>query len=1231
MNLKPILTFASAILLAGNMAFAQGLYPGEPANGGVLAFPTAEGFGKYATGGRGGKVVTVTNLNSDGEGSLRWAFDQHKGEPITIVFAVSGNIVLESEMRINRANWTLAGQTAPGEGIQITHNMVNFGGSKNFIVRNVRFRTGAKNTAGEVLQDQALGAENCENFIFDHCDFGWSVEENINTQDSHFLTVQYSIVHEGLYNAGHKKGARGYGSQFGGSPATYHHNLLAHNNSRSPRLNGARGEDYVVFMEYINNVNFNYGGQGGAYGGENTADLGNVEYNGLNSANDCNFMNNYYVPGPMSSKNNVQFMNLSYARAGATSHAPAQFHISGNVCKGLDQYTADNWYGSGVGVEHYTKEQCKVAERITPTRNWWRYSALTGPKGQYTPAMYMLQNLETAEQALATVKAKAGCIVRDAVERRIVEEVETGVTKYGTNGRIDKESDCEGFAAYPAATAPVDTDGDGMPDEWEQANGFNPNVADNNTILASGRTALEAYLNSLMGEVESTAAPAEYKPYDIVVAKDGSGDYTTIQAAVDAAPDNGQRTVIYVKNGEYNEKVLIGNRYTDSKKVLSIIGESREGVIISWDDYRNKQIQYPDRNGNLTTISAGGMECATFTVTSPDFYMENVTVRNTCDETKGQAEAFYQAGDRQVLKNVSIEGWQDTYRSKKGRRHFIYNSTIKGNTDFIYSGGTSYFYQCDIVSRPYSGRGAQGGYITAPEDVTYKATLSDGNPIYYEFFFNDCDLKAEDPSHTGVSLGRNWSEKDCGAFFMNCRMGSHIADAGWATMSGTPVRKTSSFGEYKSVKADGTTPVDVSKRAAWSFQLQDRDLALVDLDAIYGKVSSTPFPVEEMAAGVKSPTNKQKQGEFLTWDVVPGAAGYAVFYTKNGKELVAYTNVNKYNIGAKADTYYAVEAISKYGSMSTAANTVTAEELHDALNPAAANPAENVTVTATPLPAEGGSVEPATATVKPGTEVTFVATASAGYEFVHWEDEQGNTLTSEAEYKVAPQTDVNIFARFKETVVIDEDYHAPVATAGYAFEFTDLTEVPTQEFDVWIIKPEYATWMTHNDMPMNVSGRQVNLDPYTGQTVAYHVFGTNNMIRVGTNRELTMRVKNTSKFRIYYNGAASTPGHLIADVTPEGGQTVTHNATVENGKGQEPQSWYLEFELDQTKKYSILLHGTQDMALWALNLTPGSAGIDDIVIDLNGNAPIYNLQGIMVKNLVPGQIYIQNGAKFIAR
>ncbi len=469
----------------------------------LKAFPTAEGFGKYATGGRGGRVVTVTSLedNNSTEGTLRWAFSQYPDEPLTIVFAVSGEIELKSPLKVNRSDWTLAGQTAPGEGILITHNKVNLGGSQNFIVRNVRFRVGQKNAAGDINAESALGAENCANFILDHCSFGWSVEENMDTQDSHFLTVQYSIIHEGLYDAGHSKGPRGYGSQWGGSPATYHHNLLAGNNSRSPRFNGARGEDYVVFMEYANNVNYNWGTGGACYGGENTADI--TSYNGLNSAHECNFMNNYYKPGPATPKSGNVFVKSSYARSGATSWAPAKWYIAGNVMHDDAAATADNW--KAVGVETYTLDQIRADERIVTQTPYYKYSAI-GNIGTYLPSRYMLYGIETAGDAYNTVLAEAGTVNRDKVERRIISDVRSGTATYtgsktSKKGIIDLETDAEGFYSYSSDyVVPADTDGDGMPDEWETARGLDPAVADQNKVNSEGYTALEVYLNSLMGE-----------------------------------------------------------------------------------------------------------------------------------------------------------------------------------------------------------------------------------------------------------------------------------------------------------------------------------------------------------------------------------------------------------------------------------------------------------------------------------------------------------------------------------------------------------------------------------------------------------------------------------------------------------------------------------------------------------------------------------------------------------
>ena len=470
----------------------------------LLAFPGAEGFGKYTSGGRGGQVVYVTTLaddaNGETEGSLRWAVKQYPNEPLTVCFAVTGEIRLVKDLRINRQNYTIAGQTAPGMGIVITHNKVNCGGSENFIIRNIRFRIGRKDVNGNIITQNAFGAENCSNYIIDHCEFGWSTEENMNTYDSHFITVQYCIVHEGLNSSGHPKGARGYGCQWGGSPATYHHNLLVNNNKRSCRFNGAQSNDDVVYLDYINNVQYNFeGGSNGCYGGENTAKVDT--FNGLNSAHECNFINNYYKAGP-NTTNTKLFVSVEKARSGATSWGPSKWYFDGNVFDGVPSATSDNW--SAVSVKSYSKDDIRVDTLIRPATPWWRWRT-DSIYGRYDFDMYAYaaENYESSEQAFETVLDTAGCFPRDHIGLRLTSDTRNGTYSYtgsksGKKGIIDTEDDAEGFYDYPEVAALTDTDQDGMPDVWESANGCDPNVADNNVRHASGYTMLEMYLNDAM-------------------------------------------------------------------------------------------------------------------------------------------------------------------------------------------------------------------------------------------------------------------------------------------------------------------------------------------------------------------------------------------------------------------------------------------------------------------------------------------------------------------------------------------------------------------------------------------------------------------------------------------------------------------------------------------------------------------------------------------------------------
>ena len=474
------------------------------------AFPGAEGFGKYASGGRGGQVVYVTSLADDAdgttEGTLRWAMKQYPDEAITVCFAVSGEIRLVRDLRINRKNYTIAGQTAPGMGVVITHNKVNCGGSENFIIRNIRFRIGRNDVNGNIITQNAFGAENCSNYIIDHCEFGWSTEENMNTYDSHFITVQYCIVHEGLNDSGHPKGARGYGCQWGGSPATYHHNLLVNNNKRSCRFNGAQSNDYVVYLDYINNVVYNYGaGSNGCYGGENTAKLAEGEYNGLNSAHECNFINNYYKPGPNTTSSEKLFFMSSYARSGATTWGPAQWYVNGNIMEGYDAINADNWLA--VKTERsavYPLDTLRVDTLIRPATPWWRWTedSIYG-RYDFDTYAYAAGEYETAEEAYETVLDTAGVFPRDHVGLRLVADTRAGSYTYTGSkskkkGIIDTEEDAEGFYDYPTVSALEDTDADGMPDAWETQNGTNPLEPDNNTLHESGYTMLEMYLDYAM-------------------------------------------------------------------------------------------------------------------------------------------------------------------------------------------------------------------------------------------------------------------------------------------------------------------------------------------------------------------------------------------------------------------------------------------------------------------------------------------------------------------------------------------------------------------------------------------------------------------------------------------------------------------------------------------------------------------------------------------------------------
>ncbi len=433
-----------------------------PVQGQQLAFPGAEGFGRFTSGGRGGVVYEVTNLDDSGEGSFRAGIEMSGAR--TIVFRVSGTISLESDVRIRNGNLTIAGQTAPGEGIAFKGGGIVLD-ADNIIIRYIRVRPG--DIAGREL-DAMWGREN-KDIIIDHCSMSWSTDEVGSFYDNENFTMQWCILSESLYQSVHSKGAHGYGGIWGGKGgASFHHNLLAHHFSRNPRFNGARytTTPETEMVDFRNNVIFNWGGNS-AYGGEN----GNY-----------NMVANYYKAGPATAgEKRYRILDASPPSDGELG----RWYIADNYVDGFPEITADNWNG---GVQRISEEQEAIA-RVEE------------------PFFFAPVTTQTAQEAYESVLADGGASFpfRDPVDARIATEVETGNPTYGGaygtgKGIIDSQETVGGWPDLLSAPAPEDTDHDGLPDAWETARGLDPNNAEdgNGDMDGDGFTNLEEYLNGLL-------------------------------------------------------------------------------------------------------------------------------------------------------------------------------------------------------------------------------------------------------------------------------------------------------------------------------------------------------------------------------------------------------------------------------------------------------------------------------------------------------------------------------------------------------------------------------------------------------------------------------------------------------------------------------------------------------------------------------------------------------------
>lgn len=423
----------------------------------VPAFPGAEGFGAQSIGGRGGRVLFVTNLNDSGPGSLRAAIesDGHR----TVIFRASGTIPLKSTLVIRKPFIMIAGQTAPGDGICLKNHALTIA-ADHVIVRHIRCRPGDNAKA----ESDSMSISSGHDIIVDHCSASWSVDETLSASSSGRLgnvTVQWCIISESLHDSIHHKGPHGYGSLIRGgfgNGYTYHHNLYAHHHARLPRpgnYNDRNRDPEGFVFDFRNNVIYNWAGRAAGYNADGS--------NGTYSITKMNFVGNYYKAGTNSTG--------SLAFSESTPSARAWF--SGNCMNG--SYPDDPW--SLVSFSKFSDEDLKAYKLSSPIS---------------VPAV----KTDDAITAYKRVLAEAGAILpkRDAVDIRIVNDV-----KNGTGKIIDDEQQVGGWPELKSAAPPEDSDKDGMPDTWEKQHNLDPDdPADGNADMnTDGYTNLEEYLNSI--------------------------------------------------------------------------------------------------------------------------------------------------------------------------------------------------------------------------------------------------------------------------------------------------------------------------------------------------------------------------------------------------------------------------------------------------------------------------------------------------------------------------------------------------------------------------------------------------------------------------------------------------------------------------------------------------------------------------------------------------------------
>ena len=552
------------------------------------AFPGAEGHGRYVTGGRGKTVVHVTNLNDSGTGSFRSAVGSSNR---IVVFDVAGVIALRSNLTF-KDNITVLGQTAPYPGITLRYYTVQPGA--NNIIRFIRFRRGQEKDVND-------GADACwqrqkTGIIFDHCSFSWSIDEVASFYDNNNFTMQWCTIGESLVHAGHDKGPHGYGGIWGGKLASFHHNMILHVANRSPRFNGAR----YNWSGYTSNKLYSQYQWQNAVQSENVDFRNCVVYNtngcyGGPGGGQINMVGNYYKSGP--GHNIDRLTTVSIANSGNAGNdktfwdMTSRYFLDGNMIDGSDAGWNKMSYDSDIpssGGTYYTRDPNHYyGADLT-------YTKVGGVDCLPIPLEAAAPTGEVTTHAAATafdkVLSYAGAsLYRDEVDERYMTETRNGTCTYKGSatsytkdgqtysctpewGRIDLVSDCNGYteANFPTGSREegFDTDQDGIPDEWEIANGLNPNdKSDGNAYTLDTEkgwyTNLEVYANSLVENImkaENKDALSSVNEYYPSYAHSGiQGD---IKWAYDGGTLNPTPTIDENLAGTVTTQVAIGSNLT---------------------------------------------------------------------------------------------------------------------------------------------------------------------------------------------------------------------------------------------------------------------------------------------------------------------------------------------------------------------------------------------------------------------------------------------------------------------------------------------------------------------------------------------------------------------------------------------------------------------------------------------------------------------------------------------